>query len=61
MRKARENVLNKLDIVSMAITQLKREGKEDNWTSVDFWKRFLDIRDYIKGLNHRKLQEIIKK
>jgi len=58
-RKNRETILNKLDIVKMAIEALNREGKGDNWTSLDFWKKFITIRDYVKKLKHKDLQAII--
>ena len=59
MRKTREHILGKLDIFDMAIKQLKREGKDDNWTSFDFLKKFVAIYDYIKKSNHKKLQAIL--
>ena len=59
MRKIREPISSKLNMVDMTIEQLKREGKENTWTSFDFWKRFIIIRDYIKKSGHKKLQKVL--
>ena len=64
MRKNREHILNKLDIVNMAIKQLKKEGKGiingiPEWTSVDFWKKFIAIYEYIKKAKHKDLTVIL--
>lgn len=60
MRKTREHISSRLNIVDMTLGQLKREGKADSWTSFDFWKIFITIHDYIKNSSWKKLQEIIK-
>ncbi len=59
MRKPREPITSKLNLVGMTLEQLKREGKGDNWSSIEFWARFMTIRDFVKKSSHKKLQEIL--
>ncbi len=47
------------NMVDMALLELEREGYTDNWTSKDFWKRYITIYEWLKRKSKKQIAEIL--